>query len=675
MGKARIITYGAWLSAIAIVTLLIVQASCKQGGDANETNQSDSTTYASLDPHNGYVGMESCSSCHQSIYDSFIQTGMGKSFDLATKEKSSGRFGDHAPVYDPHLDFYYKPFWENDSLRILEFRLQGKDTVHKRIETVSYIVGSGQHTNSHIMNTFGYLNQMPLTFYTQKGKWDLPPGYEKGGNTRFNRLIGLECMSCHNSYPEFLPGSENRYDFVDNGIGCERCHGPGEKHVKEKQAGKIIDVVTGIDYSIVNPAKLPIDLQLDVCQRCHIQGNAVLKDGKSFFDFKPGMRLSEVMDVYMPVYDGPKNEHIMASHVERMKLSKCFTESIKRAPTNTKDLKPYKNALTCVTCHDPHVSVKSTGNAVFNNACNSCHTKAKDPLCSEKPQLLALKKYDCVSCHMPSSGATDIPHVSVHDHYIRIPDKAQEVDRIRKFLGIAALNNANPDSISKGRAFIAYHEKFGFDIDILDSAKKYVPYRKTSDLEKHYHEVIHILFLEKDYQGILDVVAKLGELNKKLQKKSFDNKDAWTAYRVGQAFAEKGNLGKSNIYYQVAYGLAPYVLDFVNKYAASLTAVGNNQEAKGILERLVYEYPKSAPALSNLGYLCLVLENDTVRARKLYDQAIGIDPDYEQAIVNKAGLWMVQGKKKEAAALLGNFIRRKPQSEQARQLLQRINAI
>ncbi|MEY3075385.1 MAG: hypothetical protein RJB25_1027, partial [Bacteroidota bacterium] len=100
-----------------------------------------------------------------------------------------------------------------------------------------------------------------------------------------------------------------------------------------------------------------------------------------------------------------------------------------------------------------------------------------------------------------------------------------------------------------------------------------------------------------------------------------------------------------------------------------------NQEAKGILEKLVYEYPKSAPALSNLGYLCLVLENDTVRARKLYDQAIGIDPDYEQAIVNKAGLWMVQGKKKEAAALLNNLIRRKPQSEQARQLLQRINSI
>jgi hypothetical protein len=63
----------------------------------------------------------------------------------------------------------------------------------------------------------------------------------------------------------------------------------------------------------VNPAKLPVALQLDVCQRCHIQGNAVLAEGKSFFDFRPGMPLSDVMNVFMPVYKGQEDEHIMAS--------------------------------------------------------------------------------------------------------------------------------------------------------------------------------------------------------------------------------------------------------------------------------------------------------------------------------------------------------------------------
>ena len=44
-------------------------------------------------------------------------------------------------------------------------------------EKVDYIIGSGQHTNSHIYNTNGYLHQMPMTYYTQKQKWDFPPGF------------------------------------------------------------------------------------------------------------------------------------------------------------------------------------------------------------------------------------------------------------------------------------------------------------------------------------------------------------------------------------------------------------------------------------------------------------------------------------------------------------------
>ena len=37
-------------------------------------------------------------------------------------------------------------------------------------------------------------------------KRQLPPGYENGFNNRFNRLIELECMSCHNAFPEMVLG-------------------------------------------------------------------------------------------------------------------------------------------------------------------------------------------------------------------------------------------------------------------------------------------------------------------------------------------------------------------------------------------------------------------------------------------------------------------------------------
>src|ERR1035437_6551574 len=97
-----------------------------------------------------YVGMSQCKLCHQKIYDSFIQTGMGKSFEHASKEKSSAKFDKHTVIYDKYSDFYYHPFWEGDSMKIMEFRLKGRDTILKHIEKVDYIIGSGQHTNSHI---------------------------------------------------------------------------------------------------------------------------------------------------------------------------------------------------------------------------------------------------------------------------------------------------------------------------------------------------------------------------------------------------------------------------------------------------------------------------------------------------------------------------------------------
>ena len=107
-------------------------------------------------------------------------------------------------------------------------------------------------------------------------------------------------MSCHNAYPDFIMGSENKYNHIPEGIDCERCHGAGGEHLKRMMAGELVDTSKYIDYSIVNPEKLPIDKQFQLCMRCHLQGNAVLVDGKAY-DFKPGMELKDVMTVFTAV--------------------------------------------------------------------------------------------------------------------------------------------------------------------------------------------------------------------------------------------------------------------------------------------------------------------------------------------------------------------------------------
>ena len=274
-------TFYRFILIFVIVSLFF---SCKRG---------EVTEYTYYENHHDtvrYVGKEQCRMCHAEIYDSYMQTGMGQSFHFAVRSHSDLNYTSMPLVYDSIKNLSYKPFWINDSLYLLEFRLKGQDTVHKLIKKITYKIGSGHHTNSHLFNVNGYVHQVPYTYYTQDQIADLPPGFENGFNSRFTRQIGLECMSCHNAHSDHDYSSLNKYSSVPDGIDCERCHGPGELHVQQKLAGVIVDTSKYIDYSIVNPSNLSKDLQFDVCQRCHLQGTSVLKGSYSYEDFVQGLR-------------------------------------------------------------------------------------------------------------------------------------------------------------------------------------------------------------------------------------------------------------------------------------------------------------------------------------------------------------------------------------------------
>jgi tetratricopeptide (TPR) repeat protein len=624
-----------------------------------------------------YVGMQQCMLCHQDKHKTFVHTGMGMSFDEATKQKSSAKFDKHTAIYDKFNDFWYHPFWDGDSLKIKEYRLAGKDTTYQRTEKVDYIIGSGQHTNSHIFNTNGYLHQMPMTFYTQKGEWDLPPGFENGANTRFSRKIGLECMSCHNALPDFVPGSENKFFSVPNGINCERCHGPGSLHVQEKQAGHIVDTSKYADYTIVNPGKLPIDLQFDVCQRCHLQGNAILKDGKSFYDFKPGMKLSDVWTVFLPKYENAEDEFIMASHADRLKMSQCFLQTFK--PADSKDsLRPYKSALTCVTCHNPHVSVKETGNDVFNNACKNCHGPTAHKVCTEKEEVRKKVNDNCFSCHMPKSGAIDIPHVRVTDHYIAV-HKQQTVDvkKIKKFIGLYAINEKSPSNYVKAKAYLNQYEKFDYQPYLLDSAKRFLPEESENDVRVNFEELVHYYFIKKDHQRILEMTGIIGQqelLLNRLTKKTWDNYDAWVCYRIGEAYMADNKPGEAMKFYTQADKLAPFNPEFKNKLACSMLGMGNNGGAKKIFEGILLEDPKFAPAYCNLGYIYL-LDGDVKKGEELINRSLALDPDYDQALINKAQVYLMHNDMAKAKEELKKVLKKDPGNVKAKDALAKLNGV
>lgn len=616
-------------------------------------------TFLNLHDTVGYVGMQQCRSCHPDVYETFIHTGMGQSFHKASQTKSKASFGEHALVYDEKSNFYYKPYFENGDLFIKEFRLKGKDTIHRRIEKIAYIIGSGQHTNSHLINKNGYVYQAPLTFYTQEKKWDLAPGFELK-NERFERQIRTECLTCHNHFPQHVKGSENKYLEMPLGIECERCHGPGALHVKEKLAGHIIDTSKYTDYTIVNPKKLPIDLQMDVCQRCHLQGVAVLKAGKNFYDFRPGMALSGVMDVYLPRFINSDERFIMASQADRLRLSNCYKSG----------------ELSCIHCHNPHHSVKRTSEQQYNSSCKNCHspknalTKKKNCSLSEADRLP--KNNNCVSCHMPPSGSIDIPHVTITDHYIRknptpavttVPITQKEKEDIVRFLGLENLTNPKAGNMDMARGYLALFDKFMQDPGVLDSANYYLQ-RASTSATLYLETQIHYWFATKAYKKIIRATST---------RSPNQFRDAWTVYRIGEAWANVRDWAKAALFLEQAVRLSSYNLDFQEKLGTIYAKLRRPEKAKACFEFVLQENPDRKRALVNLGFT-YALQGDIARAMNYYNHALYLDPDYISALLNKAGAHLQLKQIQEAKILLERVLELEPEHQRAKKIIKQLNA-
>lgn len=583
--------------------IFILFVSCKRG------EVSEYKVYLNHNDTVKYVGKQQCRMCHAEIYDSYINTGMGKSFHYATKEHSVLSGSKMDIVHDTIKNLSYKPFWRNDSLYLLEYRIKENDTIHKLIQKIHYKIGSGHHTNSHIIDFHGYLYQAPYTYYTQDSISDLPPGFENGANSRFSRVIGLECISCHNAHVDYTKGALNKYDYVPTGIDCERCHGPGELHVQQKLAGNIIDTSKYIDYTIVNPSDLPKDLQFDICQRCHLQGTAVLNNLASYEDFKPGMHLHNFMDIYIPKYKN-NDRFIMASHVDRLKQSSCFKN----------------DDLTCITCHNPHKTVQSMNSSYFDNKCMSCHD-----ICNDN------QIENCASCHMPKSNSLDIMHVTITDHKIAIPENKHVFDK-KEFLGLKVINNDNPTGLSRAKAYLKHYESFENKKLFLDSAFYFL-----QNSINNYTSYIKYYYLLKDDKGFIDFV-----LTNNIDTTKYVDSDLAMSYaRIGEVFSRNSLHKESNIYFQRAILLMPYQIDLQLKYAVALISNNKINSALKILNKALLLNDKVKELHLNIGYIKMLKQEYNLADFHLH-QAIKLDPDYILAYENLVLLYNVQNKHSKA---------------------------
>lgn len=627
-------------------------------GKRNEPSPPAENVYLNLSPEAAYVGAETCGTCHQAQYATFMASEMGRSFRAATLSNSDADFDDPAPVYDAANDLYYQPFHRGEALFVREYRLADGDTVHQRVEQIDYIIGSGHHTNSHLRDEGGYVYQIPVTWYAQEGRWDLPPGFQRNDGSRFRRPIPETCMTCHNAMPGFVEGSENKFDHVPLGIDCERCHGPGSLHVEAVRAGRVVDVAQQIDYTIVNPGKLSPDLQLDVCRRCHLQGTAVFHEGMGPADFRPGMRLEDVMHVFEVREADSTARFRMAAHPDRLAQSACFEGT--RAPGS-----PFA-PMTCTTCHDPHVPVATLD---YNASCRSCHAPEAAPVCTEPSVARNPAAADCATCHMPTSDTWDIPHVTITDHYIRVVEPGQarrgrrlteaEVAERRRMVRFASLLAAQPSDQAVAEGLMAYHEEVTNRPGLLDSAAvRLSRARQQVPLGTLAPSLLRLHYLQGDFAAVRGLAGQVDP----------ERLDAWTLYRIGEAFTQGGDHGAALRYLRRAVEQSPYHLRFRQQLATAYSSAGHLDAALAAFDALLAEDPTYEDAYNNRGFVYLQ-RGDFAAAEADFLAALRLNPDLEMALANLASLYFNTGRADAAARHAERLVRLAPDEPRYRAFL------
>ncbi len=356
--------------------------------------------YRNVSPDVHYVGDARCVDCHADIARSYAHHPMGRSLVAAADLIDRQRYS--ADVNNPftalgrrfRVEPEGKQLWHRQAV----LDEAGKPVVELAQE-VNWVIGSGKKGYSYLTERDGYLLQTPISWFTQKQRWDLSPGF--GPSALAGRVVSAACLSCHANRLREHPEQPDRFEppvFEGHAIGCERCHGPGELHAR------------GEADAIVNPARLAPPLRDAVCEQCHLEGEGrVLRAGRRPFDFRPGLPLADFWAVLVPERPGGEDAKAV-NHVEQMYQSKCF-----QRPVGT--LK-----MGCITCHDPHVAVgpeERVGH--YRAACLKCHDEAAGQRgCSVPParRRQTSAQDSCIDCHMPRYAASDIAHTASTDHRI-----------------------------------------------------------------------------------------------------------------------------------------------------------------------------------------------------------------------------------------------------------------
>ena len=202
------------------------------------------------------------------------------------------------------------------------------------------------------------------------------------------------CVLCHDAESKTM--TQSRHGWAKDPrspaatLGCESCHGPGQKHVDDDAKGNIKR------FKQLKPAEVN-----ETCLSCHNRGTHAGWDGSAHA--ARNLTCTTCHSVHTPKSTASQ----LVKPTETQVCATCHRLQVTKTERAVAHMPVREGKMSCSSCHNPHGSITNVKNLKTGSSvaelCTSCHTEMRGPMLFEHAPV----RENCATCHDPHGSSND----------------------------------------------------------------------------------------------------------------------------------------------------------------------------------------------------------------------------------------------------------------------------